>query len=218
VPDFPDIRRGTKFSQTIARQWQNLQTVAESISRISVAPPLRIRRSGRHVALSMAPTKPMAAVAAAVAAGIKPYRLVLLKPAEEFPDHLYCMRPGDDPEGEDFEPILVAKPYKIRQTPFDGKTVGGIEYAYDDPITRTAKRPGGIGEPTWVSEVQTIIPRYLHQAIGDDQIMAIPSVIGGTTVVYPDTDPPDPEAITIHWLEWDERRTFTRVYRQPGLG
>lgn len=65
--------------------------------------------------------------------------------------------------------IYVAKPFLLRQSPFDGLTHNGISYAYSSPSLRTATRGAN-------SETQIIIPVY----VVDDIIYGLSSIVGGT--------------------------------------
>lgn len=86
-------------------------------------------------------------------------------------DHLVCRTWDGDAEGD--TDILVAKPWDLRRTPFDGLTVNGIAYTYDTAIRREAND----GETT---EWQVITPDYYEDA-------EIYAAKGRTTVVIDET-------------------------------
>ena len=67
----------------------------------------------------------------------------------------------------------IAKPWGLRRTPFDGKTINMIEYSFNDEGKRLAKRGSD-------SELQVVIPPY-HK---DSLIYAVSNVQGGTDVVH----------------------------------
>ena len=79
-------------------------------------------------------------------------------------DYITCVF-SDDLDGAT---VKVAKPYKLRKTPFDGKTVGSYTYAYSGPINRVSTMTGGD------EETQTVVPSYtLKSGIYDgDEIIA----------------------------------------------
>lgn len=72
-------------------------------------------------------------------------------------DHLFCAEPG----GASF--VLIAKPFNLRRTPWDGQTITytdeqglqfAVTYTYSSPIKRIAR----IGA---FSETQVVVPRYI---------------------------------------------------------
>lgn len=71
-----------------------------------------------------------------------------------YPDTLRCYRVRADGSVDTSKEIWVAKPYLLRQTPFDGKTRGGISYTYSTPVKRTASNGA-------VSQEEIIIPKYV---------------------------------------------------------
>lgn len=86
-----------------------------------------------------------------------------------YADLLVCRTwDGADEGGED---VLVAKPYLLRRSPFDGQTRDGISYAYTSHFERTAT----LDEET---EDQVIVPSYVE----DDLIYGISNIEGGTNV------------------------------------
>ena len=70
--------------------------------------------------------------------------------------------------------ILAAKPWLLRQSPFDGKTIGGISYAYTDSQTRTATQGPTV-------ETQRVTPQYLS----GDIVFCARNVYGGVSVQDP---------------------------------
>lgn len=105
----------------------------------------------------------------------------LTQSAGAFPDHLVCRTWDGATQGD--EDVLVAKPWLLRRTPFDGQRYGGIDYVYSTPTQRAAT----LGEET---EHQIIIPRYI---VGDI-LKADKGIEGGTGVVVSNTK-----------LEWEAR-------------
>jgi len=72
--------------------------------------------------------------------------LVLVLVTEE-DDYLVC-------EDADANEYLVAKPYELRRTPFDGETIDGVTYTYISANEREADN--GVDDP----ETQFITPNY----------------------------------------------------------
>jgi len=87
-------------------------------------------------------------------------------------DHLVC-RPwrGGDISAVD---ILVAKPWELRKTGWDGETIGGITYTYSSGTARSAT--DGVD-----TENQVIGPPYTLSG-GYVDLVAIRNVQGGTDV------------------------------------
>lgn len=102
-------------------------------------------------------------------------------------DYLECTDAGGNT-------VLVAKPYELRQTTFDGLTVGGIAYSYTSASQRTATNaaisPG--------VETQYITPSYITGA----EIYA--SKISGGTGVNDDSSP----QVGINYLEINQGRAW----------
>ena len=95
-------------------------------------------------------------------------------------DYLIC-HPWDGATESDRE-LLVAKPYLLRRTPFDGETRNGIDYDYHTHVTRTATKGGE-------TEDQIVIPRY----VTGDILYATFNVAGGTSVLDTET--------RVEWLD-----------------
>ncbi|MDR1611882.1 MAG: hypothetical protein LBT97_03755 [Planctomycetota bacterium] len=80
-----------------------------------------------------------------------------------FPDHLECRRlthsgrdsNDNDKYAEGEFNVYVLKPWALRCTPFDGKTINGMIYRYNGNMIRTVWNADGNG-----SEVQIITPNY----------------------------------------------------------
>lgn len=99
-------------------------------------------------------------------------------------DYLIC-------EDESENQILVAKPYELRRTPFDGETVNGISYTY----TSNSERSADDGED---QEDQFITPDY----VAGGEIYATKPKKG--TGVETDDEPP----AKVKYLEVDQGRTW----------
>lgn len=85
-----------------------------------------------------------------------------------------------DAAGDD-DYVRVAKPYLLRQTPFDGtdangtaKTRNGLTFEYSDGSTRTVTDSDGY------TEEQVIVPGYVE----GDIIYAARGMLGGTGVLW----------------------------------
>lgn len=101
----------------------------------------------------------------------------LVAPADAFPDHLMCVTWDGTTEGTDI--VLVAKPWDVRRTPFDGEGDEIVElYTYFTPTERDALiRIGRIVER------QIIIRRYEVGVV----LYATKNVKGGTGVTHEDS-------------------------------
>ena len=90
---------------------------------------------------------------------------------------------GTDENGDDVwgKQERVAKPWKLRRTPFHGQTINGITYSYTGIDQRTATR--GSDE-----ETQVIVPAYYAGGDYHDELRCIKGQIGGTGVEVNDED------------------------------
>lgn len=92
---------------------------------------------------------------------------------EERSDYLVCRRSGGDAAvNTEDQHTYVAKPYLLRQTPFNGLSRNSISYAY----TATGERTATDAEDN--TESQVIVPSYV---VGDE-ILAARGILGGTGV------------------------------------
>jgi len=76
-------------------------------------------------------------------------------------DVIYC-RPISE-QGEMIGPnwpTQVAKPWKLRKTPWHGFTINGLTYRYRYGNGQRREVVGPLGSPTIGARVQTIVPRY----------------------------------------------------------
>jgi hypothetical protein len=60
--------------------------------------------------------------------------------------------------------VAIAKPWKLRVTPFDGQTINGISYVYSSHVQRTATNADAD------EEIQVVVPDYLA---GTDYVLAV---------------------------------------------
>lgn len=111
-----------------------------------------------------------------------------------YADHLVCRTWDGTMEGD--TDVLVAKPWSLRQTPFDNQTHNGIAYDYTNPSERTASKGG-------VMQKEIVIPPYVWR----DIIYATAAIQGGTGVVVAENP--------VVWLE-DNRdsRAWARAFDQ----
>jgi len=79
--------------------------------------------------------------------------------------------------------ILVAKPYLLRQTPFNGSSRNGVSYTYTSAIQRTATDGS-------TDETHVITPSY----VTNDIIYAIRNIVGKTATYNSQLD-------IIEWLD-----------------
>lgn len=117
--------------------------------------------------------------------------------ADTFPDHLICRAWDGETLGS--EDVLVAKPWDIRRTSFDGRGDSVVElYTYTTPTHRIARI-----RLTDIVEEQIIIRRYEI----NDILYATENIKGGTEVIHEDTP--------IVWLD-DNRaaRAFAAVFQE----
>jgi hypothetical protein len=110
-------------------------------------------------------------------------------------DYIMCHGYDTVNDEEDDEDILIAKPYLLRQTPFDGESIvfsesQTITYTYSDEATRSATD----GTDT---ETQVIVPSYFE----NDEIIAVSRISGGTGVVVNDVQ-----------LAWEDMNTTGRFW------
>ncbi len=92
--------------------------------------------------------------------------------------------------GEDGDAVQVAKPFSLRRSEFDGKTIDGIVYTYSATVTRTARRTAG-----GASEVQVVRPKVAST----DVIFAVRASTGvSVSVEVPDAPP---ELRPLAWLD-----------------
>jgi len=104
-------------------------------------------------------------------------------------DYIVCHAWDGETEGQ--EAVLVALPYLLRMTPFDGQTRDGITYDYDSEITRTATKDAD-------TEDQVIVPSY----IAGDVIFAATGIIGGTDATGPNSEVLDRQDLNVDGRAW----------------
>jgi hypothetical protein len=102
-------------------------------------------------------------------------------------DYLVC-------QAIDSTEYLVAKPYELRRTPFDGETIDGVTYAYDSSFATSQERTATSGPD---EEVQFITPAYRVGA----EIFAV--LVQGDTGVDP-----SPSGAAITYLEMNQGRAW----------
>ena len=91
---------------------------------------------------------------------IHPYMVV-----SEAGDYLTATRANlSDGTTDGSSVVAIAKPWRLRRTPWDGKTINSVAYAYTGANTRTATR--SVNGQTIV-ETQTITPPYVAATITD---------------------------------------------------
>ena len=92
----------------------------------------------------------------------------------QFGDYLECVEWDGVTEGAT---LYVAKPYLLRQTPFDTKTRNSITYAYTSVNERTAT------DASSNTETQVIVPSY----VANDVVYAINGITGDLQIQQADT-------------------------------
>lgn len=104
--------------------------------------------------------------------------IIRMQVVEEYGDYLGCYRWNTEEGTWGTNVYYVAKPYMLRQTPFDGVVRNGITYEYTDVNERTASQD----DEDDITEV--ITPSYYSE----DEIYAIGPVTGGTGVLVDDNN------------------------------
>ena len=80
-----------------------------------------------------------------------------------------------DADGGVGDEVTIALPYGLRQTPFDGQTIGGFRYAYSVWFQRISTQVSFFNQ-----ETQRITPRYLSEVwfrawmVGNTGISGVP--------------------------------------------
>lgn len=113
--------------------------------------------------------------------------VVILTLVTHYGDYLEC-------QDADSNTVYVAKPYELRQTPFDGETIAGVTYSY----TSASERDASDGASPANVETQFITPAYVAGA----EIYATTESSGDTGV---DTGSP---AQNITYLEINQGRAW----------
>jgi len=123
---------------------------------------------------------------------VRPFKIVQLNTTNG--DFLYGQLvdyAGDHPQAFD---VAIARPYLLRQTPFDGLTRDGITYTYTSKILRTADDGND-------SITEQIIPKYVN----DDIIYGIRAVGSGVDVR-------DDSEEVLYWLDLNvDGRAWAKV-------
>lgn len=98
-----------------------------------------------------------------------------------YSDYLVC-NPYDG-SVDTTQTVIIAKPYLLRQTPFDGGSRNGVSYTYTTSVSRSATDGSAV-------ETQSVTPSY----IGGDIIYAVRN-IAGKTATY------NAQVEIIEWLD-----------------
>lgn len=188
MSEYPDIQRGTQFGDVPARQWQNVFTDLRRVTGMTAGPGLILEKGFTNYRITRTqPTVPSAGLPGVVAT------LILAVLGGEHDGHLVCRLPTDTAEA--FTPILVAKPWLLRKTPWNstgpddpgGPVRGEVRYVYDaeDSTKRTAYDINdlpGTPEAERNKRTEMVSPEYLI----DDEILAVNAktgiVVGNTLV------------------------------------
>ena len=125
-----------------------------------------------------------------------------VKEAGDYPDSVDCVSYDFDVEATTF--IQVAKPFELRRTPHDGKTINGVTYTHITNVKRRAEK----GD---ISETQIITPPYYF----DHPILACRDMEGGTGVTV------DGKAVVWEELpgrQWAAEAPDSQVAASPEAG
>lgn len=110
-------------------------------------------------------------------------------------DHLECTLLADDAIE-----VLVAKPYLLRRTPFDGLTRDGIEYTYSSASARIADD----GD----EENQVIVPSY----VAGDVIYALRGIEDGVLLTVQSGDDAGAD---LNWIDMNlDGREWAKQYEE----
>lgn len=107
-------------------------------------------------------------------------------------DHLVCRRSNDSE-------VNVARPFRLRRTPFDGLDFNGVHYDYADANTRTATIPDSNRE-----QLERVIPPY----VVDEEIETTPTA--GVTITLADDSTEDAKFVALYGVQgW--KRASSRI-------
>lgn len=175
--EHPDIVRGTRWDRVPAREWRNLVNDVSGPANIHGGPGILVTRVGEHFSISAWPqlmqllNRGRRQPTAGAGGVVEPFQ-VLTRQEQPDPepmqdDYVYAKRLlSDDSTG-----IKVAKPYRLRKTPWDGKTVRlsafrvSVTYEYFPPSgagrNQSFKRYATRDDEPFLRETQTIWPEYV---------------------------------------------------------
>ncbi len=91
-------------------------------------------------------------------------------------DHYVCREWDWVEEEEGAEDVMVARPHRQRRTPWDGQTVGGVEYTYSGNSVRVA-------DDGDITEDQEIVPGFIVDDSALNDMILAAHVPGGTGVI-----------------------------------
>ena len=118
--------------------------------------------------------------------------LVILTLVSHQGDYLEC-------EDDAANTVYVAKPYELRQTPFDGQSISGVTYSYGTGFPTSQERTATSDSNPSQVEVQYITPEYRVGA----EIYAV-----RTTTPTGVLNPVGPTGAQIEYLEINQGRAF----------
>ncbi len=192
MTSLPYIEHGTRFGDTSSREWRNAMDAVQAINSLTVGDGLTLSRSPSllHIGLSPKPVD-------ALVPGTSVRRAFLLKEIRD--DYLVC-RMLDVDGVEAATDTMVAKPWLLQRTPFDGKVRNGNTLTYAEGAggtKRTSTHPDPDDASSTVSEEQLVILRY----VVDDLIYA-------TLEIYTGVETADDEKVV--WQSEYTGRNWTR--------
>lgn len=221
VSNYPDIKRGTRWEQTQARQWQNLTRDVQGPASIQAGPGILINRAGQGWNLSLWPsilqllTRRLPQPSAAAAGNTEKFQVMNDRDREGsvmHDDWFYAERPST---GE--VDIKIAKPHKLQVTPWNGRTVRlnefsvYVKYSNYSPATGARRRATQVdadGTPLFpfIQRLEMIWPEYgtnRDSRTAEDIIKAVQ--IGE-------------EATGIEGVDWEDTNDSARVWTVLPLG
>ena len=179
---FPVLQRGLRTNQQSASAWNHMIQMVQRVANLDVVPPLRktVHAGGIRIRLDesfLVRPKPPTALVPFVLTGMD-YDFFLAEPADG----------GDE--------VKIAKRYKLRKEPFDGKTIRGRRYTYASAFNKRNVTFDG------ETETQIIVPEYVYPIPDDDNADIIWASRTDTRLAIDDVD--------VEWLEDGEGRAWAQ--------
>lgn len=198
MPDgLPNPRQRLSWSQQSMAKWQRLVDRVRTLWNLKVEYPLMLTRREGSMRISLA-DQPKRKVAGTVTAS--PFRVLKVNVVSF--EVLVCLDEINlDGDGNP-EVIFVAKPYKLRESSYDGKVIDGVAFTGLSPQRRIASPVDG-SAPNETQEItEKYVDRFATSTAGQDMIVA--SRVDGLDVQ-------DFNGGEVLWLENSESRVWAEV-------
>lgn len=180
---FPQFQRGQRTNQLSAAAMNELVKMVQRVANLDVVLPLRksVHAGGIRIKLDESfiprPKAPVGGIKPFIITGMN-YDYFLAEPADG----------GDE--------VKIAKRYKLRRGPFDGKTIRGRRYVYHANFNKRDVTFEG------ETERQIIIPRYLgRHIVGDDADIIWASRTDTRLEI---------DGVAVEWLEDSDGRAWAK--------